>query len=208
VHMTHEYKKPPAEWYLESDGAAVAKALLYIRDKEGWVPIVSIRALDSAKAVLGINLVRATPGPSGLRRWHMAADWPVRCREAGIDPETRELVDPEKWSVFCKGVQQRKALKKLGRRREETVTTLKAALKKYKPEPVGGAGELLAQHAATSGLARYLRRVGEEDPAAAGRRVERVKKEKEITPEETTLRQWSGVRECVDRSGPYSNPID
>lgn len=119
------------------------------------VPVVSRKMIQVAKSVLGI-----APMPvdkDNVWTWRLAVDWPRRLKEAGIDPETLELVDLAKWQLAVKAVEQRRELLIQEKARRGIKEGLREATAKYRPPPAPRPSELIAQHVLAGKIVKHLR---------------------------------------------------
>jgi hypothetical protein len=76
---------------------AIAALVAYCRpDSSGEAPVAMNR--DLLSYALRILQIRSS-GPPEDRRWHIADDWKMRLRDAGIDPTNLAIEDEEEFAA-------------------------------------------------------------------------------------------------------------
>lgn len=145
----------------DTDAVIMVRAMVSARkpwsvhDYDDRVPVFSRKMLAVAKEVLGILPM---VDRDGTRSWRLAVDWPRRLREAGIDPETLELVDLAKWQIFVKAMDQRREMELQERARRDVREGLREATAKYRPPAAPRPSELIRNHVMTGRIVRELRK--------------------------------------------------
>jgi hypothetical protein len=124
-------------WVLDEFATAWwIKVILDAIDKYGTVripPILASRCptFQRVHAILGLWL--QPTNQYGLRESTIRPGLESRLRTAGFDPQTREVIDTQKYQVECKRIDQLKAAKKARKLEQQMAAATQAAIATQRP---------------------------------------------------------------------------
>lgn len=140
---------------MTDDGIMQLRMLIRERNVDNRVPCPRRQRLEVVTLLLGIKKHNKTK--SGIWQWELPVDWPRRVREAGIDPDTLELVDLAKWQLAVKAIEQRRELKIQEKAHRSIQDGLRESCAKYHRPPALSPSQLIANHALTGRIIKHLR---------------------------------------------------